>query len=66
MRERHGMAPIDDPLPGQADSAYRHIKHLLFPSSPTQEHRLPSSKVATKDVPAATLRGSLVRGSKHE
>jgi hypothetical protein len=30
MRERHGMAPIDDPLPDQPDNVFRRIKHMLL------------------------------------
>jgi hypothetical protein len=33
VRERAGMAPIDDPLPGERDSLFRRIKHALFPPS---------------------------------
>jgi hypothetical protein len=35
LRERHGMEPIDDPLPGQPDNASRIIKRLFesFPPS---------------------------------
>jgi hypothetical protein len=36
MRERHGMAGIDDPLPGQPDNVFRRIKRLLFPPSPAK------------------------------
>ena len=34
LRERHGMEPFDDPLPGQSDNASRIIKQLFesFPS----------------------------------
>jgi hypothetical protein len=31
MRERHGMAPFDDPLPGQPENVTRLIKTRLFP-----------------------------------
>jgi hypothetical protein len=31
MRERHGMAPFDDPLPGQRENVTRQIKAHLFP-----------------------------------
>jgi hypothetical protein len=31
MREKRGIASIDDPLPGQPDNAFRRIKSLLFP-----------------------------------
>jgi hypothetical protein len=34
LRERNGMPAIDDPLPGQPDSVFRRIKHILFPPSP--------------------------------
>jgi hypothetical protein len=32
MRERHGLAPFDDPLPPQSDSVFRRIKARLFDS----------------------------------
>jgi hypothetical protein len=35
LREKSGMEPIDDPLPGQPDNAYRIIK-ALFESFPSQ------------------------------
>jgi hypothetical protein len=31
LRTRQGLAPIDDPLPGQSDNAFRRIKSTLFP-----------------------------------
>jgi hypothetical protein len=31
LRERHGMDPFDDPLPGQPENVSRHIKAHLFP-----------------------------------
>jgi hypothetical protein len=31
FREQQGLAPIDDPLPGQDDNAFRLIKAALFP-----------------------------------
>jgi hypothetical protein len=34
MRERNGMVPINDPLPGERDNAFRRFKRLLFPPSP--------------------------------
>jgi hypothetical protein len=34
LRERAGLPPIDDPLPGQPDNVFRRIKQILFPSSP--------------------------------
>jgi hypothetical protein len=34
LREKRGLAPIDDPLPGQPDNAFRIIKKLFeFPAS---------------------------------
>jgi hypothetical protein len=30
MRERNGLPPIDDPLPGQPDNVFRRIKQMLF------------------------------------
>jgi hypothetical protein len=32
MLESHGMAPFDDPLPGQRENMSRTIKRHLFPS----------------------------------
>jgi hypothetical protein len=57
MRERHGLPPFDDPLPGQPDNVFRIVQSILAPS-PAQERRLPSSEVATaerigRDVTAA-------------
>jgi hypothetical protein len=37
LRERHGMAPIDDPLPGQPDNVFRRIKQMLFTPSPASD-----------------------------
>jgi hypothetical protein len=34
LRERNGMAGIDDPLPGQPDNVFRRIKHMLFAAPP--------------------------------
>jgi hypothetical protein len=31
LRERNGLAAIDDPLPGQPDNVFRRIKEQLFP-----------------------------------
>jgi hypothetical protein len=59
MRERHGLPPIDDPLPGQPDNVFKIVRSiLLFPFSPAHEHRLSPSEVATaertdRDVTAA-------------
>lgn len=36
LRERHGLPPIDDGVPGQPDNAFRRIKAALFPSSPAR------------------------------
>jgi hypothetical protein len=57
MRERHGLAPFDDPLPGQPDNVFRIVRAILTPS-PAHEHRLSPSEVATaerigRDVTAA-------------
>jgi hypothetical protein len=46
MRERHGLAPFDDPLPGQPDNVFRIVRSILTPS-PTHERRHPAS-VATE------------------
>jgi hypothetical protein len=32
MRERHGLAGVDDPMPGQPDNVFRRIKARLFNS----------------------------------
>jgi hypothetical protein len=34
LRERNGMAPIDDPLPGQPENLFRRIKQTLFAAPP--------------------------------
>jgi hypothetical protein len=57
MRERHGLPPFDDPLPGQPDNVFRIVRSILTPS-PVHEHRLSPSEVATaerigRDVTAA-------------
>jgi hypothetical protein len=57
MRERHGLPPFDDPLPGQPDNVFRIVRAVLTPS-PAHEHRLSPSEVATaerigRDVTAA-------------
>jgi len=31
LRERGGLEPIDDPLPGEPESPFRQLKALLFP-----------------------------------
>jgi hypothetical protein len=54
VRERNGMPAIDDPMPGERDSLFRRIKHLLFIPSPANAGSSPS-EVATQSVPAATL-----------
>jgi hypothetical protein len=48
MRERHGLAPFDDPLPNQPDNVFRIVRSILTPS-PAHERRLPSS-VATERI----------------
>jgi hypothetical protein len=50
LRERNGMPAIDDPLPGQPDSVFRRIKHILFHPSPAKADSSPS-EVATQSVP---------------
>ena len=34
LRERNGLAPIDDPLPGQPENLFRRIKQTLFAALP--------------------------------
>jgi hypothetical protein len=34
LRERNGMAAIDDPLPGQPDNVFRRMKQMLFAAPP--------------------------------
>jgi hypothetical protein len=34
LRERHGLPPIDDPLPGRPDNVFRRIKNLMFAAPP--------------------------------
>ena len=38
MRERNGMPPIDDPLPGQPDNVFRRIKQILLFAAPPGAH----------------------------
>jgi hypothetical protein len=48
LRERAGMAPIDDPLPGERNSLFRRIKHALFcPSEVATAERVRSRRPAT-------------------
>jgi len=37
FREKHGLDPIDDPLPGQPESPSRAIRAIVFASSPPDE-----------------------------
>ena len=37
LREKRGLDPIDDPLPGQPDNAFRIIKKLFGFPAPSQE-----------------------------
>jgi len=57
LRERNGLPPIDDPLPGQPDNVFRRVKAWLFPPSPTKVGSFPSdwahSERASRDVTAA-------------
>jgi hypothetical protein len=48
MRERHGLPPFDDPLPGQPDNVFWIVRSILAPS-PVHERRLSSSEVATAE-----------------
>jgi hypothetical protein len=34
LRERHGLAPFDDGVPGQPDNVFRRIKQMLFAAPP--------------------------------
>jgi hypothetical protein len=34
LRERNGMAPLDDPLPGQPDNVFRRVRQMLFAAPP--------------------------------
>lgn len=57
IRERHGLSPFDDGVPGSRDNVFQIVRSILAPS-PAQERRLPSSEVATaerigRDVTAA-------------
>jgi hypothetical protein len=38
LRERNGMAGLDDPLPGQPDNVFRRIKQTLFAPPPHGAH----------------------------
>jgi hypothetical protein len=33
LRERQGLAPINDPLPGERESVFRTLKQILLPAS---------------------------------
>jgi hypothetical protein len=44
LREKHGQEPIDDPLPGEPDNAFRIIKNL-FRVSALAECRSPATAV---------------------
>jgi hypothetical protein len=48
MRERHGLPPFDDPLPGQPDNVFRIVRSILG-LSPVHERRLSPSEVATAE-----------------
>jgi hypothetical protein len=48
VRERNGLAAIDDPLPGERESLFRRIKHTLFPPSSARADNSPS-EVATAE-----------------
>ena len=48
LRERHGLAPFDDPLPGQPDNVFRSIKHLLFTPSPAKADSSPEGATAER------------------
>jgi hypothetical protein len=48
MRERHGLPPFDDPLPGQPDNVFRIVRSILAPS-PAHDRRLSPSEVATAE-----------------
>jgi hypothetical protein len=48
MRERHGLAPFDDPLPGQPENVFRIVRAILAPS-PAHARRLSPSEVATAE-----------------
>ena len=37
FREKHGLEPIDDPLPGQPDSLFRTIRAIVLTASPHNE-----------------------------
>jgi hypothetical protein len=37
FREKHGLEPIDDNLPGEPDTPFRTIKAIVFSSSPPNE-----------------------------
>lgn len=44
FREKHGMEPINDNLPGQPDTPFRTIKAILFPSTRAPTGAKPGSK----------------------
>jgi hypothetical protein len=50
MRERHGLAPFDDPLPPQSDSVFRRIKARLFDSRHSGSARPEADPVSVKIV----------------
>jgi hypothetical protein len=48
LRERHGLTPIEDPLPGQPDNVFRVVRSILIPL-PAHEHQHSPSEVATAE-----------------
>jgi hypothetical protein len=53
MRERHGLPPIDDPLPGQPDTVFRIVRAILSPS-PAHVCR-PSPSVGQQSAPGRSV-----------
>jgi hypothetical protein len=52
MREKHGLLPIDDPLPPK-QNVFLRIKNLLFPPSPVNAGTFPSEVATAERVPVA-------------
>jgi hypothetical protein len=65
MRERHGLAPFDDPLPGQPDNVFRIVRAILTPS-PAHEHGSPLLRWPPQSVSAATSQRPFKRKSEND
>jgi hypothetical protein len=46
LREKQGLSPIDDPLPGEPDNAFRIIKNLFQISAPAEKPQPGNGNIA--------------------